>query len=66
MMKRETKYKMNIIIGAVIALIYVIVPFDLSPDAVPVMGWVDDLIAILLAVSNGMIFASKLKKKRKE
>lgn len=66
MMKRETKYKMNIIIGAVIALIYVIVPFDLSPDAVPVMGWVDDLIAILLAVSNGMIFASKLKKKKKE
>lgn len=66
MMKRETKYKMNIIIGTVIALIYVIVPFDLSPDAVPVMGWVDDLIAILLAVSNGMIFASKLKKKRKE
>lgn len=66
MMKRETKYKMNIIIGAVIALIYVIVPFDLSPDAVPVMGWVDDLIAILLAVSNWMIFASKLKKKRKE
>ena len=63
-MQKATKYKLNIIIGAVIALIYVIVPFDMSPDAVPVLGWIDDIIAILLAVTNGIVFASKIKKNK--
>jgi len=61
-MQKNTKYKMNIIIGALIALIYVLVPIDLSPDAIPVIGWIDDIIAVLLAVTNGIVFASKLKK----
>lgn len=62
-MDSKKKYKMNIIIGALVALIYVLIPVDLSPDAVPVIGWIDDIIAILLAVTNGIVFASKLRKK---
>ena len=62
-MDSKKKYKMNIIIGALVALIYVLIPIDLSPDAVPVIGWIDDIIAILLAVTNGIVFASKLRKK---
>ena len=63
-MKQATKYKLNIGIGALIALVYVFLPFDLSPDAVPVLGWIDDAIAVLLAVANGIVFASKLRKKK--
>ena len=63
-MQKSTKYKLNIGIGALIALIYVLIPVDIAPDAVPVIGWIDDLIAILLAVTNGLIFASKLKKNK--
>jgi len=55
---------MNIWIGALVALIYVLIPIDVSPDAVPVIGWIDDIIAILLAVTNGLVFASKLRKKK--
>ena len=62
-MKQGTKYKLNIWIGAIVALIYVLIPVDISPDAVPVLGWIDDAIAILLAVANGILFASKLRKK---
>ena len=62
-MKQGTKYKLNIWIGAIAALIYVLIPVDISPDAVPVLGWIDDAIAILLAVANGILFASKLRKK---
>ena len=61
-MQRSTKYKLNIGIGALIAFLYVLIPVDVSPDVVPVVGWSDDLVAILLAVTNGLVFASKLKK----
>lgn len=63
LMQKSTKYKVNIVIGAVIALIYVLLPIDISPDAVPVVGWIDDIIAVLLAIANGLLFASKLRKK---
>ena len=63
-MQKSTKYKMNIWIGALVALIYVLIPVDVSPDAVPVLGWIDDIIAVLLAVTNGLVFASKLRKKK--
>lgn len=64
-MQQSSKYKLNIGIGAVIALIYVLVPVDLSPDVVPVIGWIDDIIAVLLAITNGLVFASKLRNNKK-
>ena len=60
-MKPSTKYKLNIGIGAFVALIYLLIPVDLSPDAVPIVGWIDDIIAILLAITNGILWAKKLK-----
>ena len=63
-MQKSTKYKLNIWIGALVAFIYVLIPVDISPDAVPMIGWIDDIIAILLAITNGLVFASKLKKKK--
>ncbi len=60
-MSKSTRYKWNIWIGAIISLIYVLIPVDLSPDAVPVLGWIDDIVAILLAIANGIIFGRKLR-----
>ena len=42
-MQQSTKYKLNIWIGALIVLVYVLIPIDISPDAVPVIGWIDDV-----------------------
>lgn len=63
-MKKQTKYKLSIVLGAVVALIYVLIPADISPDPVPVIGWIDDIIAVLLAVANAIHFAAKLRKKQ--
>ena len=62
-MQKSTKYKMNIGIGALIALVYVVLPVDLLPDAIPVTGWIDDLIAVLIAITNGLVWGAKLKRK---
>lgn len=64
-MSKSTKYKWNIWIGAIIALIYILIPFDISPDTVPVLGWLDDIVAILLAVANGIIYGRKLRNLKK-
>ena len=61
-MQKSSKYKLNIIIGALVALLYLIIPVDISPDTVPIIGWIDDIIAILLAITNGILWAKKLKK----
>ncbi len=38
------------------AVLYVIMPLDLVPDVAVVVGWIDDLIA-LLAAGGGLIYA---------
>ena len=35
----------------ILALIYLIWPFDIVPDVMPVVGFMDDLIVILAAVA---------------
>lgn len=62
-MQNSTKYKLNIGIGALIAIIYLLIPVDFIPDPIPVTGWIDDIVAILLAITNALVFASKLRKK---
>ena len=43
--------KICCIVGDILALIYLIWPFDIVPDIMPVVGFMDDLIAILAAVA---------------
>ncbi len=61
-MQKSTKYKWNIGIGLLVALVYVLIPIDILPDATPAIGWIDDIIAILLAVANALALLSKLRK----
>lgn len=61
-MEKKTKYKVSAIASLVVALVYLIAPIDLVPDAVPTIGWIDDIIAILVAITNAIRLASKIRK----
>ena len=61
-MEKKTRYKWRIGIGFVLALIYVLVPVDFLPDVTPAVGWIDDIIAVLLALANALAVLSKIKK----
>lgn len=56
---RNPKYRWWIILGS---LAYLLLPFDISPDFIPVIGWIDDgVIATLLVAELSQIFLERLK-----
>lgn len=48
-----TKYK--VMIAAAIG--YIVFPFDLIPDAIPIIGWTDDVVASALVVPMIMMYS---------
>ncbi|PWJ37640.1 YkvA family protein [Fibrobacter succinogenes] len=44
--------KVLAVIFMVIAVVYTVSPVDLSPDAIPIVGWLDDIGALLTAGVN--------------
>ena len=61
-MDKKTRQKWGIVLGFVAAIVYLLIPTDISPDVVPVVGWIDDIVAILLAITNAILLANKIKK----
>lgn len=58
---RNPKYRWWIILGS---LLYLISPLDISPDFLPVVGWIDDgVIATLLVAEVSQILLDRLKVK---
>lgn len=56
---RNPKYRWWIIIGS---LVYLLSPIDISPDFIPVVGWIDDgLIATLLVAEVSQLLLEQLK-----
>ncbi len=66
---RHSKYRWLVVFGS---LLYLISPLDISPDVLPVIGWLDDgLIATLLITEVSQVLfeqlnASKTKQHRPE
>lgn len=56
---RNPKYRWVIILGS---LIYLISPIDISPDFIPIIGWIDDgLIATILVAEVSQLLLDRLK-----
>ncbi len=47
-------YRMSVLtmIVAIVSIAYIIWPFDLIPDFIPVLGWVDDGLVLYLLLSR--------------
>jgi uncharacterized membrane protein YkvA (DUF1232 family) len=37
-------------VGALLIVLYVLSPIDLIPDAIPFVGWIDDMVLVPLAI----------------
>lgn len=61
---RNPKYRWWIIGGS---LVYLLSPFDISPDFIPIVGWIDDgLIATLLVAELSTWALERLKIRKGE
>jgi len=49
-----------LILFVVVAIGYLCSPLDLVPDTIPVLGWLDDLVAMLLSSAGAVVSASYL------
>lgn len=61
---RHPKYGMWIVIGT---LVYLVSPFDLSPDIFPIAGQIDDFILFSLLITEGsQVLIEKYKNSQQE
>ncbi|MEL6137430.1 MAG: YkvA family protein [Cyanobacteria bacterium J06626_23] len=61
---RNTKYRWLIVLGTVL---YLVSPFDIAPDFIPVIGWIDDgIIATLLIAELSQIATEFLTNRNKQ
>ena len=59
-MQPKSKQKLKLGITIAVGILYLIVPTDLLPDTMPLIGWIDDIIAILLVIANAVRVTNKL------
>ncbi|MDB9527327.1 YkvA family protein [Oscillatoria sp. CS-180] len=57
---RNPRYRWFVIFGS---LLYLISPLDISPDAIPIIGWIDDgLLATIVVTELAQIATEKRRK----
>lgn len=59
---RHPKYRWWVVTGS---LLYLLNPLDIAPDALPVVGWIDDgLLATLVVSEVAQVVGSSIKERR--
>ncbi len=60
---KHTQYRWLVILGT---LLYLVSPLDISPDAFPIIGWIDDgIIASLLISEVSQLVTEEFKKRQR-
>ena len=44
-----------------IAILYVLLPFDFLPDLIPFIGWIDDVAVVVISILTFLLYASSAK-----
>ncbi len=50
------------LVGLVVAIVYLVIPVDLAPDAIPVLGYLDDAALLITILTQAIRWAVKLRK----
>merc|ERR1719223_1577872 len=43
----------------VLAILYILSPLDILPDVIPILGWMDDVLFLRLAIGPAVAFGSR-------
>lgn len=46
---RNSKYRWVVLLGT---LVYLVSPIDIAPDAIPILGWIDDGLIATIAITE--------------
>ena len=61
---RNSKYRWLVVFGS---LLYLVSPFDISPDVFPIIGWLDDgIIATLLVTEVSQLLFEQVSASKKK
>ncbi|NEQ48630.1 MAG: DUF1232 domain-containing protein [Leptolyngbya sp. SIO3F4] len=61
---RNSKYRWIVVLGS---LLYLVSPFDISPDVFPIVGWLDDgIIATLLVTEVSQLLFEQVNASKKK
>ena len=61
---RNSKYRWLVVFGS---LLYLVSPLDISPDVVPIIGWLDDgIIATLLVTEVSQLLFEQMNASKKK
>ncbi|MBT9314806.1 YkvA family protein [Leptothoe spongobia] len=61
---RNSKYRWLVVFGS---LLYLVSPFDISPDVFPIIGWLDDgIIATLLVTEVSQLLFEQVNASKKK
>lgn len=63
---QKSPIPMNAVVPIIVAMLYGVSPIDLIPDIVPVLGLLDDIIAIPLFVIIAVVMFMKRKQQNQE
>ena len=44
-----------------LAILYVLLPFDFLPDFIPLLGWIDDIAVVVISILTFLFYASSAK-----
>lgn len=54
MLDKRVPLKLKIL--PVIAVVYLLLPWDFIPDLMPLIGWIDDIVVVILSVGIFFVF----------
>jgi len=54
MLDKRVPLKLKIL--PVIAVVYLLLPWDFIPDLMPLLGWIDDIVVVILSIGIFFVF----------